>query len=157
MLAQLHGLDPAVLHPDDPVSKRRDHRVVRDDDGPCKIFWRIDKNEYRELPEMGTSFAIDVDFDTLTDNEHIINVYAVDINGVKGNIEERKFKVSTEEPKGSVDSPSIDIAVKDVITVRGVTSDKNGIEKARNDSIAVFYAGNVTDLYKRQTDSKKEN
>ena len=32
MLAQLHGLDPAVLHPDDPVSKRRDHRVVRDDD-----------------------------------------------------------------------------------------------------------------------------
>ena len=103
--------------------------VVRDDDGPCKIFWRIDKNEYRELPEMGTSFAIDVDFDTLTDNEHIINVYAVDINGVKGNIEERKFKVSTEEPKGSVDSPSIDIAVKDVITVRGVTSDKNGIEK----------------------------
>lgn len=103
--------------------------VVRDDDGDCKVFYKIDNNEYKEFPEMGTSYAIDVPFSQVTDNEHTISVYAIDINGVKGNVEERKFRVSTEEPKGSVDSPSIDRSVNKVITMRGVSSDKNGIDK----------------------------
>ena len=105
--------------------------VIYDDDGPCQIWYRIDNGEYRKLPEEGTSFAIDVPFSTMTDNEHSINVYAVDINGVKGPVVERRFRVSTEEPKGSVETPTIDMSVKGVITLKGIASDKNGIEKVQ--------------------------
>lgn len=103
--------------------------VVYDDDGPSSIYYRIDGGPYNKLEEMGTSFAIDVPFSTMTDNEHTINVYAVDINGVKGPVAERKFRVSTEEPKGAVETPTIDKANKGLITLAGVASDRNGIEK----------------------------
>lgn len=103
--------------------------IVRDDDGNCRIFWKIDKNEYQELPEPGTSFGIDIPFTSVTDNEHTISMYAIDLNGVKGHVVERVFRVSTEEPKGSVESPSIDTSVKGVVTLTGVASDKNGIDK----------------------------
>lgn len=103
--------------------------VVYDDDGPSSIFYKIDNGSYIKLDEMGTSFAIDVPFSTMTDNEHTISVYAVDINGVKGPVAERKFRVSTEEPKGAVETPTIDKANKGLITLTGVASDKNGIEK----------------------------
>ena len=103
--------------------------VVYDDDGPSTIFYRIDNGSYIQLEETGTSFAIDVPFSTMTDNEHTINVYAVDINGVKGPVAERKFRVSTEEPKGAVETPTIDKANKGLITLTGVASDRNGIEK----------------------------
>lgn len=103
--------------------------VVYDDDGPSSIYYKIDNGSYTKLAEMGTSFAIDVPFSTMTDNEHTISVYAVDINGVKGPVVERKFRVSTEEPKGAVETPTIDKANKGLITLTGVASDKNGIEK----------------------------
>lgn len=103
--------------------------VVYDDDGASTIYYRIDKGEYKKLSEPGTSFAIDVPFSTMVDNEHTIYAYAVDINGVQGPVIERKFRVSTEEPKGAVEKPTIDVAVKGEITISGVASDKNGIEK----------------------------
>ena len=65
----------------------------------------------------------------MTDNEHVVRVYAVDINGVRGPTAERKFRVSLEEPKGAVETPTIDKSNKGVITLTGVASDKNGIEK----------------------------
>ncbi|UKI53482.1 MAG: Ig-like domain-containing protein [Treponema sp.] len=104
--------------------------VVYDDDGPSSIYYRIDGGPYNKLEEMGTSFAIDVPFSTMTDNEHTINVYAVDINGVKGPVAERKFRVSTEEPKGAVETPTIDKANKGLITLAGVASDRNDIESS---------------------------
>ncbi|MEE1167350.1 MAG: Ig-like domain-containing protein [Treponema sp.] len=103
--------------------------VVYDDDGPSTIYYRIDRGEYKKLSEPGTSFAIDVPFSTMVDNEHTIYAYAVDINGVQGPVIERKFRVSTEEPKGSVEKPTIDTSVNGVITISGVASDKNGIDK----------------------------
>lgn len=103
--------------------------VVYDDDGDSTIFYKIDKGEYTQLPEMGTSFAIDIPFNTMTDNEHTIYVYAVDINGVKGPVTERKIRVSTEEPKGAVELPRIETSNKGLVKVSGVASDKNGIEK----------------------------
>ncbi len=103
--------------------------VVYDDDGACDIYYKIDKGEYAKLPEKSTSFAIDVPFSIMTDNEHVVSVYAIDLNGVKGPVCERKFRVSTAEPKGAVTSPSIDKSVKGAITLKGVASDKNGIEK----------------------------
>ena len=103
--------------------------VVYDDDGPSTIWYKIDDNEYQSLPEPGTSFSIDVPIVTMTDNEHTISIYAVDVNGVKGDVTERKFRISLEEPKGSVVTPTIDTSVREVITISGVASDKNGIMK----------------------------
>ena len=103
--------------------------VIYDDDGPSTIWYKIDDNEYQSLPEPGTSFSIDVPISTMTDNEHTIYVYAVDINGVKGEVTERTFRISLEEPKGAVVEPTIDTSVREVITISGVASDKNGIMK----------------------------
>ncbi|MGP1458029.1 MAG: Ig-like domain-containing protein [Treponema sp.] len=105
--------------------------VVYDDDGESSIYYRIDGGEYKVLPEAGASFAIDIPFAQMTDNEHTVSVYAVDINGVKGEAAERKFRVSTEEPKGAVLKPEIDTSVKRTITVSGTASDKNGIERVQ--------------------------
>lgn len=103
--------------------------VVYDDDGASTIYYRIDKGEYIELPEPGTSFAIDIPFSTMVDNEHTIYVYAIDVNGVKGPVMERKFRISTEEPKGAVVTPSIDTSVRGVVTLTGYASDKNSIDR----------------------------
>ena len=103
--------------------------VVYDDDGPSTIWYKIDNDEYQLLPEPGTSFSIDVPISLMTDNEHTVYVYAVDINGVKGEVAQRTFRISLEEPKGSVEKPTIDTSVREVITISGVASDKNGIMK----------------------------
>ena len=58
--------------------------VVYDDDGESSIFYKIDNGAYKQIPGMGTSFSIDVPLSTMTDNEHTVSVYAVDLNGVKG-------------------------------------------------------------------------
>lgn len=102
--------------------------VVLDDDGSADIYYKIDKGEFQKLPEPSSSFAIPIDFSTMVDNEHVISVYAVDPNGVKGPVAERKFRVSTEEPRGSVEKPTIEDAVREVITISGNAMDKNGIE-----------------------------
>lgn len=148
--------------------------VAFDDDGPCKVYYRIDDGEYicvddlkkaeaeeeaRKAAEAAgedgdaavaaleeskdaeggeetitkeemagkSSFCIPIDFSTMTDNEHTISVYAVDINGLKGNVMERKIRISTEEPKGEVVTPEIDKVVRQVITINGTASDNNGI------------------------------
>ncbi len=105
--------------------------VALDDDGACTIFYKLDGGEYRKLPESGTGFAVALPFKELSDDEHTISVYAVDANGLKGSVAERTFRVSTEEPKGAVESPSIDSFVKNMVTVSGSASDKNGIAKVQ--------------------------
>ncbi len=103
--------------------------VVYDDDGPSTIWYKIDNDEYQSLSEPGTSFSIDVPISTMTDNEHTISMYAVDVNGVQGEVTTRTFRISLEEPKGSVEKPTIDTSVREVVTISGVASDKNGIMK----------------------------
>lgn len=105
--------------------------VVYDDDGECEVWYRIDRSEYKKIEKKGTNFAIDIPLHSMTDNEHSISVYAVDINGVKGNEVSRKFRVSLEEPKGNVLVPTIDTSVHQLITISGDASDKNGIEKVQ--------------------------
>ncbi len=103
--------------------------VVYDDDGESTVYYRIDKGEYTKLDEPCTSFAIDIPFSSMTDNEHTIYMYAVDINGIKGPVTERKIRVSTEEPKAAMETPGIDTANKGIITLTGIANDNNGIEK----------------------------
>lgn len=104
--------------------------VVIDDDGPSKVYYKIDNGEYKlSSEEYGTSFSIDVPLSSMTDNEHTVTVYAEDLNGVKGPEFVRKFKISLEEPKGAVETPPIDETVRGWIKLTGNATDKNGISK----------------------------
>ncbi len=105
--------------------------VIYDDDGSSHIFWKIDNGEFKEYEKVDTSYSIDIPLLSLTDNEHTITVYAVDINGVKGLEVTRKFRVSLEEPKGAVLKPTIDTSVRELITISGNASDKNGIGRVQ--------------------------
>ena len=60
----------------------------------------------------------------MTDNEHIVTVYAEDLYGVLGEKIVRPFRVSLEEPKGSVDTPYLDETVRDRVEISGTASDK---------------------------------
>ena len=103
--------------------------VVMDDDGDCKIYYKIDNGNYSQVAGATSSYNIPIDIASLTDNEHTITVYGEDIHGKKGESVVRSFRVSLEEPKGSVDAPSFDTTVKQKVRVSGTASDKNGIEK----------------------------
>lgn len=105
--------------------------VVYDDDGESKIWYKIDDGEFKSLEGYGSSYSIPVPLKSMTDNEHTVTVYAEDIRGVKGEEVVRTFRISLEEPKGEVLKPAVEETVKDVITLSGVTSDKNGIEKVQ--------------------------
>ena len=102
--------------------------VIVDDDGPSKLWYKIDDQPFRALSDYGTSFSIDVPLATMTDNEHSVTVYAEDVNGVKGHEYVRNFRISLEEPKGQVLAPPITETVKDVVTINGRATDKNGIK-----------------------------
>ena len=115
--------------------------VVYDDDGDSSIFYKIDNGEFKQVApnevykkpdptvqySRNTSFSISVPLETMTDNEHTVTVYAVDINGVKGPEVTRTYRVSLEEPKGAVEKPTIDTTVREIVTLSGWASDKNGI------------------------------
>ena len=119
--------------------------VVYDDDGESSIFYKIDNGEYKQVStkevyksedpyaeyKLNTSFQIDVPISTMTDNEHTITVYAVDVNGVKGPEVERTYRISLEEPKGAVELPTIDTSVRKLVTISGWASDKNGIANVK--------------------------
>ncbi|MCR5081115.1 MAG: hypothetical protein K6B17_07220 [Treponema sp.] len=106
--------------------------VVYDDDGPCKVYYKIDKGEYKLISdELASSFKINVPLSSMTDNEHTVSAYSVDVNGVRGEEVVRKFRVSLEEPKGGMTEPEISKTVKETITLKGWASDKNGISKVQ--------------------------
>ena len=115
--------------------------VVYDDDGESSIYYKIDNGAYKQVSthevykhtdseaeyKLNTSFSIDIPLETMTDNEHTVTVYAVDINGVKGPEVSRTYRISLEEPKGAVEKPTIDTSVRNLVTLSGWASDKNGI------------------------------
>lgn len=106
--------------------------VVYDDDGKCKIYYKIDNDEFKQYiaedgNEYSSSYKFDIPLLSLKDNEHTITAYAVDVNGVKGDEVKRVFRVSLEEPKGGMTSPEIEKTVKGTVTLKGWASDKNDI------------------------------
>lgn len=103
--------------------------VVLDDDGPSKIYYKIDNGRYVEIPGMGYSFSVNVPLSEMTDNEHNVTVYAVDINGVRGPENTRKFRVSLAEPVGRMTDPAIETTQSKITTLTGTASDGNGIKK----------------------------
>ncbi|PKL25143.1 MAG: hypothetical protein CVV47_07620 [Spirochaetae bacterium HGW-Spirochaetae-3] len=97
-----------------------------DDDGVAELFWRLDGSEWTRL-DGGNGFAVPFRLLDLADNEHLFEAYAVDLNAVQGAVASRAFRVSREEPVGRLESPDVEVTNKDVITLRGVASDANGI------------------------------
>ena len=105
--------------------------VVYDDDGPACVYYRIDEGPWTQLGGYDNSFTVDIPLSALSDNEHEVSVYAVDINGTKGEVESRTIRVSLEEPKASLTLPRFDASVQGIVELRGKASDKNGIEKVQ--------------------------
>jgi len=102
--------------------------VVYDDDQPAKIWYRIDADPFTEAA-VESSFLIPVSLESLSDNEHTITLYAEDIHGVRGPEVTRIVRVSLEEPKAEVQAPGFEMTNRDIVDIRGVASDKNGISK----------------------------
>ena len=117
--------------PEEEAVLTRDFNIsgtVLDDDGKSKISWKIDDGAYQELPEYDNSFSIDIPIKSMTDNEHTVTIFAVDINGVKGQEVSREFCISLEEPKGQLLTPPITETVRNTITLTGEATDENGIK-----------------------------
>jgi len=111
--------------------------VIYDDDGPCKIWYAIDDDgiqdtsEFTELDGYSNSYSIKIPLSSLTDNEHWITVFAKDAYGVIGDPVSLPFRVSLEEPKANVFEPKVGVTVRDITTISGTASDKNGIKKVQ--------------------------
>ena len=101
--------------------------VVYDDDGSSKIWYKIDNGEFISLDGYGSSYSIPISLSSMTDNEHTVTVYAEDMFGIIGEAVVRPFRISLEEPKGAVETPTIDLTVKDRVQITGWASDANGI------------------------------
>ncbi len=101
--------------------------VSYDDDGVSDIWASIDGAEYTLIAKGANSFALPIPFDTLTDNEHTISIYAEDIYGVRGNEVSVGFRVSREEPAGEVTKPLLSETVNGLAILGGTASDENGI------------------------------
>lgn len=114
-----------VIYDDDGIKKDENGTVI----GGPKIWYKFDNGEYQKLDQVGTNFYIQKLLSDFTDNEHSITVYAEDINGVTGPEFTRNFRISLEEPKGSIQTPTIEQTVKETVKLTGVASDKNGIKK----------------------------
>lgn len=131
-------VDPIIDKPRIEVQLPVENEVIRtdfvisgmafDDDGISEIFYRIDGGEWTNVPA-GSSFSIPLKLAEMTDNGHEFEAYAVDINGIKGEVAKRTYRVSKEEPVASLTSPAIDLTVRGVIELTGTASDANGIQE----------------------------
>lgn len=129
--------------------------VVYDDDAPAKIWYKIDKGQFTEVP-IKHSFSIPVELLSLTDNEHKITMYAEDIHGVRGEEVVRTIRVSLEEPKAAVISPSFEKTNHKEIDIVGVASDKNGIARVEVslDNGNTFNLAQGTESWKYRFDTR---
>lgn len=99
-----------------------------DDDGVKEIVYRVDEGEWLSL-EGANSFSVPFKLLETADNEHLFEAYAIDLNGVKGEIVQHRFRVSQEEPVGKLLAPDVSITNKGVVELKGEASDKNGISE----------------------------
>jgi hypothetical protein len=114
--------------------------VAFDDDGVSAVYWRIlqprGEGDAEDGPEpefskisTSQSFQAAIPFTSVIDGENIIEVYAEDVFGVAGETVSRTIRVSTAPPVTVVEFPLLDAYNRREITVRGTSSDANGIEE----------------------------
>ena len=73
------------------------------------------------------TFSIPIDFTLITDGEYTVEVFAVDLYGVRSEISSRRIRVSTAPPETRIIYPLITRFYNRTITVRGFTADANGV------------------------------
>ncbi|MBP7264028.1 MAG: hypothetical protein KBB32_07625 [Spirochaetia bacterium] len=98
-----------------------------DDDGVAEIHWRVDGGEWTRV-DGANAFSVPFKLADTADNEHLFEAYAVDLNGVRGDTAERRFRVSREEPVGRLTGPDVSVTNRGVIVLTGDASDANDIK-----------------------------
>ena len=101
--------------------------ICWDDDEIDSIYWRMDDGPEQAVPAIN-DFSLNIPLSSMTDNEHTVTIYAVDYYGVRGESVTRNFRVSLEEPKGSVTLPTSDDIVGGLVSITGIAMDENGIK-----------------------------
>jgi hypothetical protein len=101
--------------------------VVFDDDGAAAAHYRLNDGEWTRVELQGSSFSIPFVLTEVGDNEHVVEVYGEDLYGVTGETVSVRFKISTAEPVGFMESPSLEDTVRGVVMITGTASDENGI------------------------------
>lgn len=94
---------------------------------PGKGFEVDDPASFTKL-EGKNSFSIPVEILKTGDNEHEIEMYAVDINGVPGRLSRSTFRISTAEPINQVQEPDPRKTLREIIRFAGTASDNNTIK-----------------------------
>lgn len=101
-----------------------------DDDGISKIVWKLDDGTWQEVPAQHT-FSFTIPLSSLSDNEHTVEIYAVDLFGLQGEIASKTLRVSLSEPEGAMVSPTVEETVKGTVILKGTAGDANGIDSVR--------------------------
>jgi hypothetical protein len=117
--------------------------VAFDDDAVAAVHWRILKplnpntgrraepDPYFQQISTSQSFQVLIPFDTVVDGESTIEIYAEDMYGTRSGTMTRSVKVSTAPPENTVTRPLITDYNRNIITIRGTSSDANGIEEVQ--------------------------
>jgi hypothetical protein len=104
--------------------------IMYDDDRVARVWYSVDGGPEMAL-ESVNAYSIPLKIGDLGDNEHRISIAAEDIYGVRGKAEERRFRVSTEEPRAGVLRPGFEEISTGTFTITGTASDANGIGRVQ--------------------------
>jgi hypothetical protein len=129
--------------------------MVFDDDQVAAIRWRLDGGEFREL-EPGNAFRVPVALAEVGDNEHTVEVQAVDVGGLASDIARTTFMASTSDPVSVLASPGIAEQVHGVVELAGTSKDPNGIAEVRLsfDNGLSYYLASGTETWRYRLDTR---
>lgn len=102
--------------------------MVFDDDKVAAIYYSIDGKDFIKL-DGSNNFGIPISLEEITDNEHVIEIQAEDIGGLKGDIAKRSFLISKAEPVSVLIKPELDVTARGEIILEGQSTDANGIKE----------------------------
>jgi hypothetical protein len=144
--------------PEENAILRNDFNIsgmVFDDDEVSAIFYRIDGGETIQM-NGSTNFSIEIALSEITDNEHIVEVWAEDLGGVQSDIASTSFLISKEEPVSQVIYPALMAINKGLITFEGTAADENGIKEVwvSYDNGNSFYRAEGTDTWQYILDTR---
>ncbi|HOX48033.1 MAG TPA: Ig-like domain-containing protein [Spirochaetales bacterium] len=167
----------AVLSPELLVDKEKDKPVVEiaapaeleviradffvsgtafDDDGVAAIEYRLDGGEWVRVEPKGAGFSVPRTLAETADNEHLVEAFAKDLYGVKGDTVARRFRVSKEEPLARMTSPSIAKPQRGLVELAGEASDANGVASVRLsfDNATAFNLGSGAESWRYPLDTR---
>ena len=100
--------------------------VVFDDDAVAAITYSINDRPAQRVETDGL-FDVIVPIRDLDDGAHVVEVIGYDIGGAASEPQRRTFNISRSDPVSELTHPSIDAFLRGVVTLRGTSSDPNGI------------------------------